>query len=108
MLNQITVTFEELPAFSINGADCGLTDGTAIIGFDDDGNWDVDEIHVDAFGPRRRSEPLSIIEHQAVYCCLLEAIKDRMARHIEDEINDWFASQADTVAEQRRELMAAE
>lgn len=110
---QITVSFEEMPSFIINGADSGFVEGEATIEFDREGQWDVTGIKVIAYGKKgSRTERLDSSENPSVYCCLVDAITDRMARTIESDIDDYFANErayaADTAADARREMMAAE
>ena len=80
-MNEIEFHFEELPLIVEGGFEAGLINGTATIGFHEEGEWSVREIALDGY---RRIAPFAAYERKPLALCkdshpwLYAAIVDRL------------------------------
>lgn len=79
MQADISFAFEELPLIVAQSIDVGLINGTATIGFDEDGDWHVVEVFLDAYqriGTKSQCVPFLI--DRSTYPWLFAAVVDRL------------------------------
>jgi hypothetical protein len=112
-MSEIEYRFEELALIIEDGFEAALINGTATIGYHEDGEWSVREIALDGFRPRPKDDPCPLIggmfERKPVALCrdshpwLYGAIVDRLES---EPRRSSIAEAVEQALEQERECAA--